>query len=653
MDNITYKTNRFQIYNIHYQLRLLYRIFILMMLYSISRIGFYMFNTSYFSDISFSHFMRLMFGGLKFDISAIIYTNSLYIILYLLPLPFRYNRTYQNILKWIFYITNGLALASNIADFFYFEFILKRSTADVLMFAKEGNIFTLLGLFLFDYWRGVVFWTFMIFIVVKTYSIYKVKRPEPLKKLPFYISGSIWLIISLYFCVIGMRGGFTGTTRPITLGNAGAYTNKPLEMAIVLNTPFAIIRTLNKMPLKKEDYYSDQELKKIYTPIHLPQMNKEFKPINVVVIIMESFAKEYVGALNKKLDNGQYQGYTPFLDSLIGQSKSFQWAFANGRKSIDALPSIVASIPSMVQPYVTSNYAANDINSIASLLKTKGYQTSFFHGAPNGSMGFDAFMKIAGYDKYFGMNEYGNDADFDGSWGIWDEEFLQYMDTEIDKMKVPFLATFFSVSSHHPFKIPEKYKGKFREGTLDFHIPIQYSDMALRKFFERASKESWYQNTLFVITADHSNHAWHDEYKTSIGDFSVPIVLYHPGNPELKGTDSTIVQQMDILPTIMGYLNYDKKFMAYGINMLDPDAEHFAVNYNNNTYQIIKGKYVLQFLEEKTIAVYDYMDDPLLKHNLLGKLPEIQENMLRLLKAFIQQYNNRMLDNELVIKNNF
>jgi phosphoglycerol transferase MdoB-like AlkP superfamily enzyme len=613
-------------------------------------VGFYLFNTAYFPDMTFSRFMRIMLGGLKFDISGILFVNMLYILLYLLPFQFRYNPLYQRILKWLFFVTNGIALAVNTADFFYFEFILKRSTADVFMFAKEGNIFTLFGIFLIDYWRGVVFWILILVILIQFYKKVKTEKPIIKKKFVFYLSAIAWLLISIYFSIIGMRGGFTGTTRPITLGNAGVFTEKPLEMAIVLNTPFTIIRTLDKMPLKEKNYFSEQELESIYDPEHHAAISEEFKPLNVVVIILESFAKEYVGALNKNLDNGQYHGYTPFLDSLIGQSKSFQWAFANGRKSIDALPSVVASIPSMVQPYVTSTYAANEINSIASLLKTKGYQTAFFHGAPNGSMGFDAFMKLAGYDEYFGMTEYGNNADYDGSWGIWDEEFMQFMANEICKMNEPFHVSFFSVSSHHPFKVPEKYKGRFREGTLDFHIPIQYSDLALKLFFEKASRQPWFKNTLFVITADHSNHAWHDEYKTAIGDFSVPLVMFHPGNPELKGMDSTIVQQMDILPTIMAYLNFDKKFIAFGTNALDMDANHFAVNYNNSTYQIIKGHYLLQFQEEKTVAIYDYVDDPLLKNNKIGEVPEIQGNMERLLKAFIQQYNNRMLNNQLVVK---
>jgi len=650
MDNITYKTSRFQTLNIDYQIKLLYRIALLMVLFGISRLGFYFFNTEHFPDMTFFRFMRIMFGGLKFDFSGILFVNALYVLLYLLPLPFRQHKIYQSVLKWLFFITNGIAFAANTADFFYFDFILKRSTADVLMFAGEGNILTLFGLFMVDYWPGFVFVVFQMLILVYGYNRLKFNEIANPEKWSFYLSGLAWLLISVYFTIVGIRGGFTGTTRPITLGNAGAYTEKPLEMAIVLNTPFTIIRTLNKTPLKEANYFNPEELEKIYSPIQKADTIGNFKPLNVVVIIMESFAKEYVGALNKNLDNGTYQGYTPFLDSLIGISKSFNNAFANGRKSIDALPSVVASIPSMVNPYVTSVYASNEINSMASLLKTKGYQTAFFHGAPNGSMGFDAFMKIAGYDQYFGMTEYGNDADFDGSWGIWDEEFLLFMKNEFSKMKEPFLSTFFSVSSHHPFKVPERYVGKFKKGTIAFHIPIQYSDLALRHFFGEASKEPWFKNTLFVITADHSNEAYHPEYLTSIGNFSVPMVFYHPGNPEFKGMDSTVVQQMDILPTILHYLNYDGEYVSFGVNALDEEATHFAVNYNNSTYQIIKGNYVLQFVEEKTIGLYNYMLDPLLNNNLIGKVPEIEAEMEKLLKAFIQQYNYRMIHNELIIK---
>ena len=624
------------------------QILIVMLLFSISRLEFYLFNSEHFADITFSRLAFIFYGGLKFDISAITYINILYVFLFLIPAPFRYNKIYKKILKYLFIITNSIALAANTVDFFYFDFILKRTTTDVFMFVGEGNILKLLGLFFIDYWYGIILLVIQIILLIFLYNRTKITKPEIINKKIYYPAGVIWFVFVLLLAIVAMRGGYSHSTRPISISNAGKYTQKPLEMAIVLNTPFTIIRTINKQPLKRKKYFTEEKLNKIYTPVKKINTNKEFKNYNVVIFIIESLAKEYTGILNTDLDSGTYQGYTPFLDSLMRVSKTFTNAYANGRKSIEALPSVTASIPSMVTPYVLSKYSTNKISGLAYLLNKKGYSTAFFHGAPNGSMGFESFMKLAGYSKYYGMTEYNNDDDFDGTWGIWDEEFFKYYADQINKTKQPFLVTLFSLSSHHPFKIPERYNGKFKKGTLDFHIPIQYTDMALRKFFKRAEKMPWFKNTIFIITADHSNKAWHREYKTSLGDFSIPIIFYQPGNDTLKGFDSTVINQIDILPSLLHLLNYDKKFIAFGNDIFDKNENHFAINYTNNTYQIIKDDLLLQFRDDKTVAVYNYRKDRLLTNNIIDKYPQKQREMVKLIKAFIQQYNNRMIDNNLV-----
>lgn len=636
-------------FNLQAEYVLLVRILILMLLFFISRLGFYLFNTAHYPGLELSDLLRMFAGGTKFDISAIMFINAFYVLLFLLPLPFRYSKTYQSVLKWFFVVTNGLALAANTTDFIYFDFILKRTTTDVFMFAQEGNIGTLLKLFLIDYWYGLLFWIGQMVLFVFLYNKTDLKKPEAVKKIPYYISSVLWIAISGYFSVIAMRGGFTGTTRPITLGNAGKYTEKPLEMAIVLNTPFTLIKTVDKKPLPAKSYFSDDELTKIYNPVHQPNDSNKFRNDNVVILIIESMGREYIAALNTDLDQGKYQGYTPFLDSLVKESKVFVRGFANGRKSIDALPSVVASIPSVVQPFVTSKYATNKISSLASLLKEQGYRTAFFHGAPNGSMGFESFMKVAGYENYFGMTEYANDSDFDGSWGIWDEEFLQYFARKMEDMEEPFHTSFFSVSSHHPFKIPEKYNGTFKKGTRKIHIPIQYTDRALKKFFDKAKETDWYKNTLFVITADHTNQSQHQKYKTSVGQYAVPVVFYHPGDSSLKGMDSTVTQQLDIMPTVLGYLNYPGDYLSFGFNVLDKPEASFAINYKNSTYQVIQDDYVLQFRNEKSVALYNYEKDPLQKNNLLQKNTSRVVKMELLVKAFIQQYNNRMINNLLTV----
>ncbi|RLD32502.1 MAG: LTA synthase family protein [Bacteroidetes bacterium] len=627
---------------------LIKRILLVMILLTTTRLLFFLFNIDHFSDITFSGLLRIFLGGLQFDISAFLFMNMLYVLLYILPFTFRYHRVYQNILKYLFFVVNGLALAANILDFFYFDFILKRSTADVFHWVTEGNILVLFKQFFIDYFIGILIWIALIFLLVFFYNKTRLRKPEPLLRWVYYPTGILFLLITMYLSIIGMRGSFVPSFRPITLGNAGKYTEKPLEMSIVLNTAFTIIRTLDKQPLHEKKYFSSEQLEKIYSLKKDPDNSEQFKKLNVVIFVLESFGKGNIGALNKDLNGGKFPGYTPFLDSLIGESKTFSNSFANGAKSIDALPSIVASIPSMVQPYVTSKYATNRITGLAALLGEMGYQTAFFHGAPNGSMGFEAFMKVAGYDEYYGMNEYGNSSDYDGIWGIWDEEFFQFFARELNGLEEPFHATLFSISSHHPFIIPERYEGVFREGTLISHIPVQYTDMALRKFFEKASQMPWYENTLFVITADHSSGSDIDSYKTRVGQFSIPILFFRPsGDPDLIGIDSTLAQQIDIMPTILSYLNYPKSYFAFGNDMFDNEVHHFVVIYLNNTFQLILGDYILFFRDDKTVGLYNYSSDEFLNKNVVGINLEVQNEMEIIMKAFIQQYNHRMIEDKL------
>jgi phosphoglycerol transferase MdoB-like AlkP superfamily enzyme len=382
----------------------------------------------------------------------------------------------------------------------------------------------------------------------------------------------------------------------------------------------------------------------VFTPLHYPKPEGEFKPLNVVVIIWESFSKEYSGFFNSHLDGGTYKGYTPFIDSLFTQGLTFKYSFSNGRKSIDAIPSVISSIPMFVEPFILTPYSVNDVGSLVYALKQKGYYSAFFHGAPNGSMGFQAYAKAAGFDDYFGMTEYGNSSDYDGWWAIWDEEFLQYYAAEMGKMKQPFVTSVFTASSHHPFRIPEKYRNRFPQGDLKC---IAYSDYSLKQFFKKMSQYDWYNNTLFVITADHANQPMHDEYFTDAGLFSVPILFYHPGS-NLKGlVDSVAVQQIDVMPTVLSYLNYDRPYFAYGQDILTTSAANkFAINYNVGVYQLFRRDFMQQFNGFETVSVYRYKTDPLLRENLCGHAAEQSETEI-LIKSVLQQYMQRMVENRL------
>jgi len=488
----------------------------------------------------------------------------------------------------------------------------------------------------------------------KAYKQSSVALSTTLHYVVYYILHTLIFAAYLPLTVIGMRGGATTAVRPITISNANQYVAHPAEAAVILNTPFALIRTIGKAKFVTPTYYATaDEMERIYTPIHQPQPDSAFVKKNVAVLIIESFGREYIGALNESLEGGHYAGYTPFVDELCQESATFRWSFCNGRKSIDGMPSILSGIPMFVEPFILTPASMNEVGGLAYELNKHGYETAFFHGAENGSMGFQAFARKTGFKKYFGRTEYDADkrfngeADFDGMWAIWDEPFMQFFCAKMSELKEPFMTTLFTASSHHPYEIPEAYRDTFPEEGIIIHKCIRYTDHALRRFFEEARKQPWFMNTLFVLTSDHTNLSDHAFYQNDIGGFCSPIIFYDPSGDLFKaGRRESIAQHIDIMPSILGLLHHSEPYLAFGCDLFNTPADStWAVNYISGIYQYLKHGLLLQFDGERTRAVYA-LSDSLLQHNLLESEPK-QASMERELKAIIQQYMARMNENRL------
>ena len=622
--------------------------------YFVARLVYLFVNFSYFGqNLSAAHLLELLGGGLVFDTAAILVTNIPYIVLMLLPWHGKDTHGYQQFCKWLFVIINGAALAINLCDSVYFQYTMRRTTTTVFQeFSNEGNLGSI---FLTETVHHVYLVVIFILVVWLMYRLYR--QPGLTRRQPWW-EYDLAMLLSLCavapFVVAGIRGGFTTAVRPITISNANQYVDRPIEAALVLNTPFSLYRTIGKDVFVVPDYFdNEQEMAAIYSPVHTPNDSLPFTHKNVVVLIVESFGREYIGALNKTLENGQYKGYTPCVDSLISRSVTFSRSYCNGRKSIDGMPSILSSIPMFVEPFFLTPASMNHVSGIASLLGTEGYSTAFFHGAQRGSMGFMAFARSTGFQNYYGREDFNNDPrfggdnDFDGTWAIWDEPFLQYYAAKMSEMKEPFMTAVFTASSHHPYVVPKQYETAYPEEGLVIHKCIRYTDMAIGRFFERASREPWFHNTIFVLTSDHTNLSDHACYQTDLGGFCSPIIIYEPGNPERQPeVQDKIAQQIDILPTVMGMLHYQKPYFGFGIDLLNTLAEDtWAVNYLNGIYQYVKGGHVLQFDGQQSKGLYS-LDDSLMQHNLLhqGSAPSEME---RELKAIIQQYMVRMTQDQL------
>lgn len=638
---------------------LVVNIFVAFVVYLIARVAFLLENFSYFSEgLSFSQMGEWFWGGYIFDRSAITYTNSLYIVMMLFPLWIKECRGYHLLCKWVFVVVNTLTLVINLCDAVYFPYTLRRTTTSVFReFSNENNLLDVFWGELWGHWYllllaiAVVWLMWKLYLMPRTHHTYYATLGS---RIGFGVVQLLLLLAITPLAIGACRGGLESGIRPITVNNANQYVNRPTECAIVLNTPFALIRTIGKDVFEVPPYFENLEAaERVFSPIHRPVSTHPFQKKNVVVLIVESFGREYIGALNKDLENGNYKGYTPHVDKLIQQSATYQYSYCNGRKSIDGMPSVLCGIPMFKEPFVLSPASMNNYTSMAGLLGKEGYHTAFFHGANRGSMGFMAFANKVGFQQYFGRQDYaadkrfGGDADFDGHWGIWDEPFLQYWATKIGELKEPFMTACFTVTSHTPYVIPEKYKKVYPEEGIVIHKCIRYTDMAIGKFFETAKKQPWYKNTIFVLTSDHTNLSDHQQYQTDIGGFCSPIVIFDPSGEVKSGIYPGIAQQIDILPTVLSILGYNKPFLSFGCDLMTtPMKETYAVNYLNGIYQYCKYGYVLQFDGQHTKAIYR-LDDKLMQHNLLGKVEE-QAQMEHELKAIIWQYMYRMVHDKLM-----
>lgn len=623
--------------------------------YQIARVEYYLENSSYLN-----YTIETFRGGFVFDTSAIFYTNALYIVMMLFPWYGKETRTYQQICKWLFLVVNGLTLTINLADSVYFKYTMRRTTTTVFNeFSNEGNLVSIFGTELLNHWYLVVLFVVIMLLLWKLYAMPQLEAKKILHRWKYGLICLAALLTLTPFAIAGMRGGWTTAVRPITISNAHQYVEQPTDAALVLNTPFSLIRTIGKAVFSVPNYFDNpEEMEAVFSPIHEPNDSvstthhlSSTTPKNVVILIVESFGREYIGALNKSLENGQYKGYTPHVDSLIAKSTTFKYSYCNGRKSIDGMPSILSSIPMFIEPFVLTPSSMNNVTGIAGILGEEGYETAFFHGAQRNSMGFQAFARKTGFQNYYGREDFcedgrfGDDSEFDGMWAIWDEPFLQYFAAKISDLKEPFMTAVFTATSHHPYAIPKKYEGVYPDGNLVNHKCMRYTDMAIGKFFQKVSREPWFQNTIFVLTSDHTSHSDHAFYQTTLGGFCSPIVIYEPGQ-EPQVIDK-IAQQIDIMPTVLGMLGYNKRFFSFGIDLFNTPAEDtWAVNYLNGVYQYVKHGHVLQFDGTKTTAVYS-LEDSLMQHNLVGKVPQ-QPQMEREVKAIVQQYMERMTQNRLM-----
>lgn len=631
------------------------QLFLPLFLLWLSRFVFAFYNVDLVGEPSFWRVLHLSAGGLRFDLSAWAYFNVLFIVMRSLPWNFVTNRIYLAISNIIYCITNFIMLVVAVGDIPFFRFSGSRlrlpAVQDIL---REDTMGSILISYVGHYWWAFLLCTVILALLISVCLIKPHKPSLTLKtRLRTYSVRTILTISILFLTFCAMRGTLA-TGRPLSIADAVWYTSTPPETNIVLNSPYCVLRSVEGgQRVERLSFFSNTEAEAIRTSVHKAHSGSLIRK-NVVVITLESGSQHWIDRLND-VPGGKPWELMPFLDSLASVSLVNRHMLATGKRSIEGLTAIYGGFPTFGDMlYMSSPYNANRIDSYARLLREEGYDTRFYFGGNHGSYSIDALAKAMGYNAVIDRETYNNEADFSGHWGIFDHAMGAYAARDMSTLSQPFTTGWFTLDLHEPFNVPSDWNAKgYKNAEKGVYRSAEYTDRAIRHFFEVARNESWYNNTIFIITGDHGTR----DMKGTVYDGSyiqphVMCLIYTPDGSIKPGeiTDR-VMSQFDIGPTILGLLNYTKDYVAVGSDMTDASVPHYAIGFFNGQYQITSSRYhILLSSDLQAIdQAFDITSDPLLKEPLQKPLPAETDNMLQWGKAFLQDYTNRLNDDSLHI----
>lgn len=613
------------------------RIGLLYVVLMLCRAVFYLYNAPTLGPLADGEWWTLLKGALQFDTASIIYADGVFILLSLLPLHLREKGWYRQLLYWYYMVVNGVLIVGvNLSDAVYFRYTQKRFTADEVFFADNDNSLLLAGKFLAENWYLTLVAALLIVLLAKGYGR-RIRVGRLLGGWKYYLANTAVFVAAAGLCVAGMRGGFTRATRPITLSNATLYTPDSGKANLILSNPFCILRTVGSAgSVRRIAYFSPEELPLRFTPVHRPADSAavDLTGRNVVIFILESMSAEHSARLRPDLyADRDTKGFTPFLDSLMREGFTFTQMYANGTRSIQAMPSVLGSIPSFRTPFVLMPQSLGPSRQLPAILRDMGYSTAFFCGSERGSMGFGAYARSAGVERLVSREEYearhGKD-DFDGYWGIWDDKFLGFAGEEFAAMPEPFFAALFTLSSHHPFVVPAEVADSLPAGYTRIHRGIAYDDLAFRRFFRRFGGEEWFRRTVFVFVADHvSSEKFAPETAVYPGNMHILGFIYTPDGA-LRGEVASVTQQLDIMPTLLGLLGNDRPYFAFGRDVLnEPERPAWSVSYDGQFRALT---------DSLVVSVDDRHDAATPRPGCVAPAGERADSLLQSLRGLIQQY---------------
>lgn len=537
-------------------------------------------------DWTLANFFNVFIIGLFFDLAAASFA-IIPLVIYLWVFPSKwYGKKLNTILLTIyFFIVVTTLIFNGISEWFFWEEFSVRYNfiaVDYLIYTTEviGNIRQ-------SYPITPILITLILVSGLATYSLRKWINPSLstpikfLKRTKFALLLLLFPVITYFFADHKWKEHSSNQYANELAGNGMydfgfAFWNNQLDYDTFYQTI-----SLDKATNILRGEYAEKNLDTaaLGTARTITATEKENK-MNVVMISVESLSADFLGSF------GNTQNITPHLDSLAKKGLLFTNLYASGTRTVRGLEALALSIPPTPGQSIVKRPNNKNLFTLGSVFRSKGYNSRFIYGGYGYFDNMNEFFSQNGYEVTDRNALKPNEITYENTWGVADEDLFKLAMKEIDKdykNKKPFFAQIMTVSNHRPYTYPEgridipSHTG--REGA------VKYTDYAIGKFIKDAGSKPWFNNTLFVIVSDHCASSA-GKVELPVNKYHIPMIFYAPGkiNP---GKFEKLTAQIDVGPTILGYLNFSYKSKFFGqdvFKMNEKDQRIFISTYQSLGY---------------------------------------------------------------------
>lgn len=603
---------------------------LLIAIYTAFRVALLLLNLDRVGTTTFSEVVRAFVMGVRFDVVTIGFIIAIpTIILILFSFFGRKSRVFEIIYTWFLTVCFTFTFGICSADIPYFEQFFDRFNVTAFEWMATGDsvfvfkmIFeepTYILMIIPVLMAGFVFWFFANRIMKNSTGWESVG----------YLRYGIYTLLLGGLIFIGMRGRLNEKS-PIMVGTA-YFCNNAMLNQLGLNPNFTLARswldsldpdnqTVMFMPDEEaienmQQYLGIEKPDEEYPLARAVEGSPNPKDYNVIVVIMESMS------YNKTVHGGNSRNLTPFLDSLMDKSLSFNNCYTSGTHTYCGIYTTFTSYPVVFRNHALKRIPVLQYDGFAATLQSLGYQTAYFTTHDK------EFDNVAGFLSLNEVERVVSQADYPVSevkttLGVPDDYMFRYSMDVYDNMAAqgkPFFAAMMTASDHGPYYIPDYFEPRSTE--LKYQI-TEYADWSLLRFMELASTKPWYDNTLFVFVADHGA-ALDTDYSIPLSYFHSPLVFYIPGMEAVAS--EALASQMDIFPTVMGILGKPYVNNTFGIDLLN-DSRPYVYFMGDNKYGVLDGEWL--FINKPGAGkkgLYKYRDKDIT--NWLEVYPELGEAM--------------------------